>query len=125
MLSDRRLSAWSAVSPWDAVRGGRVGQVQVLPDVVGVDRGVLPTIPVAQLDGAGVGDAGDGPGHPVRHPKVGVVVPGHHPVADADPQPVGAVGDGGVVDGAGGDEVVADDLVDRGRGVVGVHGHRV
>src|SRR5664280_3497385 len=36
----------------DAVHGGRIRQVQVLPDVVGVDGGVLPTIRVLQLDGA-------------------------------------------------------------------------
>ena len=109
----------------DAVHGGGVGQVQVVPHVVGVHDGVLPAGLVVQPDAAGVGDAGDGPGHPVRHPQVGVVQPGHHVVAGADAEPVGAVGDGGVVDGAGGDELFPDDLVDRGGVVVGGHRHRL
>ena len=76
-----------------------------------------------QLDLAVVGERGDGPAHPVRDPELVVVLPGHDLVADADPESVGAVDNVVVVDGAGGDELFADDLVDRRRGVIGIHGH--
>ena len=87
--------------------------------------GLLPAGLVVQLHRSFIGDAGDGPRHPVRDPDLGVVQAGHDLVADADPEAVGSVGDLGVVDSGGGDELFPDDLVDRGGVVVGGHRHRL
>ena len=70
-------------------------------------------------DGAVVPDGLHGPGLPVRHPHVGVVLAGLDQIAYADAEAVAAGGGAAVIDQASAHPLFADALVDVARLIVG------
>ena len=113
----------------DAVGGRGVGQVGVLRDVLGRQAyGALPLLAGRVLlrpHGPVRSDLLHGPGLPVRHLHVAVVVPGLDHIASTDRQAVAPGGGAGIVDHADTHALVSDARVQLARFVVGRHGDRV
>ncbi len=121
VLPDHEMGGVSGVA-LHPIHRARVGQLHMLEHVDG--RQAPASVGAGDGEAAVRGDAGDGPGVPVRDPQGGVVAAGRDPVADPDPLPRPCHQSVVIIDSAGRDETFPDRRVQIGDLLTGIRCHR-